>query len=476
MGKENIKTLFLILLVVTSIVLTKQLWVEVPYRLFPSFIEKNSNENVKYNYILEDIITPEKYLVSFGNNYTMLYSGESDDLWNEMKKVLKTVLGSSNVRLKKISSKEFLDYKIKRSASFYFSLNISTHIFTKVLDVNPKVPIYDNLTYIKSIHFYLDKEPFLVLSNGQSYFKLDNLNIDITAIDKLHKTIEEEDYTKYYSLKEIWGIDNDIYIPLTIKYNLPDIYVKSEINTNDDSRVESIARLFFGDELDYARKIIESNGSIIYLYNQKGLKISEDGILEYFDSIDEPIVDRNLYLSLNTAVNFITKHIGWPKDAYLSSIKEIEYDKNKGYQFSFTYKINGVPVVPNNEKIKSSIKIEVFNEYVKSYVRYIRDIDIPRSVSISINKAMSPKDVIEKNLELIKQDYIINNNLENTKVENYEILASINEISLKYYDPSSKKSGEELIPVWEININGVEYLFNIYNGNVVNGGGIFGKE
>jgi hypothetical protein len=47
------------------------------------------------------------------------------------------------------------------------------------------------------------------------------------------------------------------------------------------------------------------------------------------------------------------------------------------------------------------------------------------------------------------------------------VLSSIEDISLSYYDPNLKDKSEQLIGVWVIRLNGKEYAFNAYTGNLV---------
>ena len=86
---------------------------------------------------------------------------------------------------------------------------------------------------------------------------------------------------------------------------MPKIYVENEFNINDIDEIREMAERFFNKDIDYIGEIIEDSGSIIYLYNQQVLKVNPNGQIEYFNPLEESVVERNLYTSLNYAKTFI---------------------------------------------------------------------------------------------------------------------------------------------------------------------------
>src|SRR5699024_987428 len=74
------------------------------------------------------------------------------------------------------------------------------------------------------------------------------------------------------------------------------------------------------------------------------------------------------YSSLKVAVDFVSKHRGWPENVFLSSIEPMWVnDDVKGYKFIFRYKIDGLTVLSNKDDIQDKIEIEVLNGSVTSY-------------------------------------------------------------------------------------------------------------
>ena len=193
---------------------------------------------------------------------------------------------------------------------------------------------------------------------------------------------------------------------------LPLVYVENELNIDDIEEIRNIAKNFFEKNIDYIREIVENNGSVLYVYNQKVLKINQSGLLEYFNPLEESVKERNLYISLNTASEFLSSHIGVPKDLYLSKIEEIESELNFGYRLTFKYRIRGFPVVLGKDIAEDFIQIDVFNEHIRNYKRFIRrDMNIDVSNMTEASEMLSAFDVINMNYDLLEKGYIKDNKI-----------------------------------------------------------------
>lgn len=471
MQRERAKAFLLVSLVLISIFLTQQLWVQFPFTLIPSFSE-DKEKSIGYNYILSDVISPEKYLINFGGNYTILYSGERYNLWLKTRSYLKGIFQNEDLNYKEIEEGEIIKNDVKKSINLFFAEDIPIYMLVKVLNCKPSSSIYNSIKNVRSIYIYLGRNPYVVLSNETNHIKIYNVKVDTSILINTLDDIERENVLKYYSIR-MWGIDKDVYIPIntsSLDYVIPYVYVDNEMNTESYLSMESVAKSFFEEDLEYVRKIVETDGSVIFLYGQKGLKISKNGLIEYFDTLDENVTERNLFISLNTAVDFITNHLGWPEEAYLSSVEEIEYKENKGYRFKFTYRVNNLTIYADKSKFNSPIEIEVFNKNVKSYKRYIRAVSRVEYKKSSKERVLPPEKVIEINLSMIKADVAKKNNLKIEEIDNFTILSLIDDIELGYFDYCDKKYKQKLIGVWVIDVDGITYIFDMHDGKFVNGG------
>lgn len=472
MTKERLKTFLLLSLVCISVFLTERLWVQLPYDIL-SFSKKE--EVVSANYLFTDMIKPHKYLLNFDEkNHTIFYNDDNNNLWTSTRSSLVDILSSSNIKTNTLSNEEFSTYNEEKSIVFYFPEKYSTYILARSLGVSKPNYVTEKMPKVDEIYFYLGrKELFIVFSEGDKHLKVYNLDIDTEIIKNQVREIEErKDYTYYYSMKDTLGVDNNIYITYKMAQNLPKVYVENELDIYNIDEIRNIAEKFFDKDIDYIREIIENNGSILYVYNQRVLKINQNGLLEYFNPLEAPVKERNLYISLNNAAKFLSSHIGVPKDMYLAKIEEIESEESEGYRLTFRYRIRGIPVILGNDTVEDFIQVDVFNKYVRNYKRFIRkDMNIDIQNQSDDNRILSAFDIININYDTLEKGYVEDKNidLENVDRETIkdDILLSIQNINIAYLDPCLKEKEEELIGVWVLETQDRFYAFDVYSGELV---------
>jgi len=504
--KERFKTFLLVMLVISSVVLTKELWIELPTKVFSS--EKEEENKSQYN--LVDMIAPNKYLIHFDeNNHTLFYDESKYTLWTDAREGLKSVMESNEIEIEKINKEDFSRYNRERSISFEFPEKINIYILAKALEIEKPNRIIDAIDEITSIYIYLGaKEPFFVFSNDKENIKIkdqdlyyieelddeegkwdiiskveEKLNLkdktrltqeeDVFKLAKLKEKIseieEKKKFNYYYSMKDMVGTTTDVYIPYEMNNILPTVYMENQIRKLDEESKNKIVEDFFDEKIDYIREVVESNGSNIYIHDQRVLKFNQNGTLEYFHPLDDSVKNRNLYESMRTAAGFLSNIIDLSDGMYLSNIEEIEDEnENQGFLLSFKYRIRGIPVILGNLNFDDFVKMEVYNDHVKSYSQFMRK-DMAKSLEISIEdkRSMLPSfDVIDKNYKIFLEDYREKNQGEELDVE--KVLSSIKDITLAYFDPGLKEVDEELIGVWVIRTDVGMYSFDIFNGRLVN--------
>lgn len=471
--KERFKTLLLILLVSISVFITQKLWIQIPDQILGKI--QNPQPQTDSN-ILAELIGPNKYLINFNDrNHTLVYDDVKYGIWNNSQRYLGELFSGKNIEIKEISKEEYISYEEKKSVIFYFSQSMSTYILSKTWDVKEPNNIVETIPDIESIYIYLGVgDPFFVLSDGDSYHLLNIPNLDLGDLKKIVDNIDEKkEYPYYYSMRKTLNTDNDIYIPYEMKTTLPRIHVSNGVNTLDLKERAILAERFLGKEIDYIREIMEGNGSSIYIYEQRFLKFNTNGTIEYFHPLNKKVEDRNLYNSLLYAADFIKNNTGISKDIHLVDIEEIISDKSSGYKFMFRYRIRGIPVILGNIEVEEYIQMEVFNNHIKSYKYYAREeTDISMPTISRDEEIQSAFDIIDENYERFERIYKVENLPredifleEKDLVE--EVLSTIDNIALAYFDPGLKEIQERLIPVWVIGFNNRILAFDANSGSLV---------
>ncbi len=470
--RERFKTILLVSLVGLSLFLTKNIWIELPFKSFTDLTK--TDKAYSSSYLLSDMIMPNRYLLNFDDKYhAIFYDDTKYGLWAKTRKNMANILGSKDVKVEEISKEDLLVYEKKPSINFYFPEKANTYLLARALDVKDPSFIVDMIANVDSIFVYLGKEgSFFVFSGDNKNLALRENNLDLGDLRNLFHEIEsEKNYNYYYSSKDTYGTERDIFLPYEMKNSIQTVYVENEIRGFDIEKKRELAEKFLNKSIDDIREIVEDNESTIYEYNHKVLKLNVNGLIEYFNPLEEPVRRRNLYKSLNAAAEFITQTAGITKGMYLTKAEPIEDGNDVGYNLLFRYRIKGIPVILGNEEVEDFIQIQVFNDHVRTYKYYVRK-EMARSLSIiPENQTMLTSiDIIDINYdyildELIDKGLLVSDNRLDVTIN--QVLSSMEDITLSYFDPCLKDIGDELIPVWVIRTEKNLYAFDVYHGFLV---------
>ncbi len=472
--RERLKTIILVSLVSISLLLTRRVWVQAPNDFFKVF--SNSDKAYSSSYLLSDMIIPNKHLLNFSEKYhAIFYDDTRYGLWGKTRKVLGSLLGSKDVRITDLSEEDLLSYRNKGSITFYFPERTSTYILAKAMDVKDPKLIVDKIPNVESIQVYIDKEDsFFVFTDGQDHKAIRDGNLDLSYLREQFQKIEsEKNYSYYYSSRDTYGTEGEIFIPYEVKSDIPSVYVENEIRNIDDGKKREMAQRFFSAGIDEIREIVEDNESTIYEHKHRILKLNVNGTIEYFHPLEESFKKRNLYNSLTTAADFISNRAGVTQGMYLTKVEDIEFDGNLGYKLTFRYRIKGLPVILGNEEVEDFIQIEVFDNHIQSYSYFVRKEMKKNLAGIpSSKKILTSLDVIDidENYNYLVDRFIKEGLLDPDAREDLDIsqlLSNIVDINLSYFDPCLKDIEDQLMPVWAIKTENSLYAFNIYDGSLV---------
>ncbi|MBS4538504.1 hypothetical protein GOQ27_08510 [Clostridium sp. D2Q-11] len=499
MDKGKINTFILTTLFIMSLFLASKTLFDTNNDLFSS-LGDNKYDSSK-DLIISQIISPKRILVNYSEGtHTIVYSNEKDDLWGKATVIIKDTFMNDMLNITEITSKELIDEKSEKSINLEFPDEIPIRLLSKALDMPIPTNIEGNIESIKDVYIRIGNESYIILSNEEKVIKINDLTYDSDDLDKSIENLKNSrDFVNYWPGRIILGTKEDVYIPTSVPSNKKNIKVKNDIDVidttkkkneysekipqnnledihraEDNSHIDKIAEGFFDKDLSYLRKIVDNSGAIVYMYNQNtGLLVYPNGLIEYSNTLDNVTIERNLYESFNTIIEFVTTKDRLPEESYLSNIEEIESeDGSKGYRFTFEYNIQGRPVYINNinsenKQLMKPLIVEVFNDQVKSYKRFYRDSIFEEETRIYGEERMTPEEIIEKNMDEIIRDFI---NDENSIAKNMEqkireiIVSSIDNVSLGYYDNAKEYYNTPLDDVWVIDIGKKRYIFDTSDG------------
>ncbi|WZL73081.1 two-component system activity regulator YycH [Clostridiaceae bacterium 35-E11] len=481
MGKEKFKTILLMTLFVLSIALTKQLWISVPIPHDMSFANQMKNMDSKvenHTKDIFDIFSPQSFTVNFGGGLHTVFYDDVYNIWAEVLSILQNSSSKKDVIIEEIEVQRWMEENKARSIKMDFGFSMPVDALGSVFKGKEIEVLDEKVSSVDSILVSLIDEDSIYIAdcNEGKYYRIKGKG-EKKNLFNIMNTIEAESHSPYYAIKDIYGVENNNLMPLELDNNIPKIRVVQEIDPTNNTQVEAFAGTFFGENFDFVRKMVESNGSVIYMYGygQKSLKIDASGMLEYIEQMDEEKSRNSVTFdhALKIALKFVGDHGSWSSvEAYLKQANAMEKGKKKGYQFVFGYRLNRFPIYYSDEIGSEAIEVHVMGEQITYYKRLLKKEKIAMNFLENNEDTLilSTPEVIDQNFDMIMEDYIKDMNIaiQGTMMEEIlkEVLSSIETVEIGYYYKPMKEP-DKLIPVWIIKLDKRIYYFDVYTGTLM---------
>lgn len=449
--KEILLNVSLIFLIFLTIVQASLLWIKIPtLKNKPTTQEQYNTED-----FFKEILKPKKLIINFGDtNHTVLY--DFPNTWNEYTEVVSSIfMQLDDSIINSISSDEYLNMQKEQSIVFVFDKELTGNLFLNLIGKSPRSNSNSNIP-IKEI--YISKNN-IVISNLKGIYKL-KLNLGKNP-ESIIENLNKYSTRKYNNLSELYGVSKNIYLPADKKISYKEIYYQDEISTMEKQYKNNLASRVLNQNIDYIREITQANETI-YVYEDRFLKILSSGMIIYENPENFEINEKNLYVSLKTAVSFISSKMGISNTITLDKIESIKHKTNYGYRFYFSFTENSIPVALSDKKIKNYISIDAYSDHIKSYKQLYR------------GSIQNPNEIHKETTEIPLEE-LINNNINKFIEKNDEIielnkiLENIQDISFVYIDSLKKNDDDKtkLLPAMKINYKDKELFFNLKNGKFI---------
>ncbi|MBR5504701.1 MAG: hypothetical protein IKV73_00130 [Clostridia bacterium] len=399
---ERLKSILLVLLVISSIVLTVNKWFNE--KLWPEGY--NFFSDVKKHFVqdqsatssfdpVEEILKPAKIILNNSGNH-VLYTKSSDeynDIFAQIKSALKLLSQSEsalasddaewNENLKRKSC--YFSYPVEYDSGYFFyqlshkysgpvtsvcefilskDSRVSTIFYMYVRDASTGVVHKYRLTYESDVlDYFIDNA--VSASDGTDYYSFE-LNFDSEAENSVEEHIViDPDVLINISQKQILSIgEQNIFIDVASK---PQIY-------NDILHS-------FGYNTSTIRRYTEPDNSMVFVENYGTLKLHTDGIIDYKSLNSAQGVALNgdsVYECINSCITFVndvTGALGLSDVLYYEISSDIKDAKSKSFILNFDYYINDCKIVFSNDvhSLNHAITVEVSDGKIISYKQICKD-------------------------------------------------------------------------------------------------------
>ncbi|MBQ9931119.1 MAG: hypothetical protein IJO79_02100 [Firmicutes bacterium] len=428
------------------------------------------SDQEEYTPGIAQVLRPEQIVVRFDADLHTVVPFGQEGVWADCADQIKAFSLSENIGVEEIDPSQIHEVMGYRSVQVHFSYNMPFKDFCECYEISWS-PAFDQIESMASLGYSSASPESLFVydeANDRHYRLI--AEKDYTEFEAVINDLEAGEYVPYYSAGTYFGVENQAVIPLSLSTALTEMEVGSEELNSSDAQVQRVAETFFGESFDFVRKITESRGAVIYMYgySEKVLSIKSEGTLEYRESIPTENLEQTYAEALNTALQFVSAHGGWPEDLqpYLVQAKTIEQDRAIGYRFTFGMEMNGAPTYYASGS--EPIQAEVFNGKV---TYYCRDLAIPTERSLKAAAEASSWDafpavnMIAQNYEYLSDILIEAGALEfreeNIPEEVFDQVANqIDRIQAGYF---LEAGTEEMVPVWCLVMGDVKAWFSLYD-------------
>lgn len=459
---DNIKSIFLVFLVLLSLILTFFLWYgTLPYEdteivLQEAFFFEEPRDHIS-------AITPSLIVLPFENEEFVVCrrgTGHYREIWKKIQNLLTRgsgyVVTDNDIMPETPSAMIYFDPVFPLQPLEYLPDAVITHMEKMYLYLNNReatiflengregvlIKFNDNLTAediekslnevlnSNTITYGLLKEKITEEATGEEETEITETEAEADEEEEAEEAEEEtEDVPEFR-----FNVSGDIYLPVDDLYVYPEIFFDKEQIPTD----ELLKAVFVNDKL--ARRIEGPDGTLIFTDGEKGLSISEN--VEYTaPGLEKGGVAFSYRSAVQKANEYICYYGGWPEDLYLADISAGNYAESfsgSTYHARWLYYCDGFPVIGNGGKA-----IMEFNDRGLYY--YKRSLFIPGEKPEEKIRVIPGEDALKRSFEF----YVENNNGEGD-----EITFNVNNVYMTYcieVIPGNDRARAN--PVWAVHIN-----------------------
>lgn len=450
---ERLKSILLIMLVISSILLTVNKWFNEKlwpqgYNFFSDIINFFSSDEKDTEFTFnanEEVLKPSEIIINNTNGH-ILYTKSTvgyDELFEQIKSVLS--FSNKSTQIQKTDVIEWNNNLKNNSCYFSYPVSYGTDYLFSQISTKYKGDINSVKEFMICPDMRLPSVSYLYIKDAKTA-NVEKIKVDY-KIDVINNYIKNSvsDDVNYYSFELKFDadsetnvsqpilIDGDVLISITSK-QVPSIYelnVFSDINDNE--KLYSDVLSTFGFNSSTIRKYVENDNSMVFVENFGSVRLSSDGMLEY------KLVDQSKAISLegesyNECLNSCIAFVNNVSDILFGDNKmncvitsDIDDVKSKTFKLTFDYYINdNMVLMDKNDLDKHAIVVEVVSGKIVGYQQISKKY-IALNQTITTSSSIDAIDEVQKYTDFAGE--------------------TISDISIVYeYDGSSNS----WIPSWKI--------------------------
>lgn len=463
--RERIKSVALVVLLLAAGFQVLLIWGLDPLQSLQGNGEIRRSRIFEYEALLSDVVMPHRIGINFGPvNHTVIQNPKKQNLWRGSTDVLRQVFEDNNYQIRsrdEIDVDLYYSFLQQQSVVLDFTGGLNTLTLLNSLGIRETKEIAEEIPNFDKLYISLEK-PFIVIEVDGKHTLL---TLDLLLTENLSRSvraISEEGYNNYLIARDLFGGDNLTLIPRISNHRIEKISFENMLATLDQQYVENIIYRFMGKEINFVREIKEEGKSTNYIDGAKILKIYDQGLISYYNPDQPANRERNLFISLESAMEFISNNLGFDESLYLKEIQTITAEDYPGFRFTFGKRSSSYQIELDNPDISDYIEIDVFNEHVRRFAQLFRRTKQRNLQYYELHYGLEIENLVQENYDYLAE--LLMTEEIGMKPTYEEVLQEINGASIVYLDDGMK---DELTLAWKLNLRDDILYFDVMTQNLI---------
>ena len=442
LNTQRIKSFVLFSLVLMSFVLTTRIWFNISIEgLF--VMPQSKIQKVDLTYDKENLLKPSKLVVHTGQNQMLLFNNSKERdyysfILNGSKDAIRHWLTNyESYTLSSLPKEELQEIRKERAIELIFGYPIDLENIKSLLNIK-KNP-WREITNISSVILSpFENKIYIIDKNKESIYQFTSnqtSSILTGVITEIEKRNDFPDvFLSDYNKENFKDYSDFVIVPVSIA-TMPMLKVKNEILI--ENKLDPEIAEFFNDDISDISSVPDVDGKITYTdREEETLTIDAEGALEYYKYNITPndIKSTSVEEATDIAIQYVSDHLGFKYDFYLSKVESRNQGARTAYVISFDYKYDGIPIITQLDTGSSAIEVEILGKEVKRYKRNVRVVE-DQGNTINIMSSIDIVDIVWGDL---------NEKLYTSKSESIIVL---NDLYLAYLERN-----DELVPIWVVDV------------------------
>lgn len=422
---ERLKSILLVLLVISSIVLTinkwfnEKLWPE-GYNFFSDvkkqfFTSSNDNPDNLFDPV-EEVLKPAKIILNNLGNHVLFTksSPEYDTLFHQIKSALELTFSSEQSLI--ADDNEWNDNLKRKSCYFSYPIEYDSGYFFSQLSYKYSGSLSSVREFILAKDTRISSVSYLYIKDSASgIIYKHRLSFESEVIDSLiNRAPNTSAGTNYYSFELNFDradedaveqhivIDPDVLIDITEK-QISAIEEQNLFN-NIAHHPEIYTPILqnFGYNTSTIRKYTEQDDSMVFVENYGTLKLHTNGVIDYKSVNSTQGVELGgdtIYECINSCISFandVSASLNFSDNMYYEISSDIKDITSKSFTLTFDYYINDSKIVVPEDiySLNHAITVEVVSGKIISYKQLCKNFYTSSSF-INCSSAIYAIDMLE---------------------------------------------------------------------------------